>query len=87
MVVKEVLERLGIAATDGDWVSRSPIDGAEIGHVRLMNSSQYDAVVSNAADVFKRWRMEPAPKRGLIVRQIGDELRRVKDDLGALVMR
>ncbi len=36
-------------------------------------------------EVFERWRMFPAPKRGEIVREIGDELRRYKDDLGALV--
>jgi aldehyde dehydrogenase (NAD+) len=45
----------------------------------------YDEVAWRAAQVFRRWRLLPAPKRGLILRDIGDELRRVKDDLGALV--
>ncbi len=42
-------------------------------------------MVSEAAEVFEGWRMVPAPKRGQIVREIGDELRACKDDLGALV--
>src|SRR5271170_5567203 len=41
--------------------------------------------MADALEVFERWRMLPAPKRGEIVREIGDELRRAKDDLGALV--
>ncbi|HEY4873189.1 MAG TPA: aldehyde dehydrogenase family protein, partial [Steroidobacteraceae bacterium] len=44
-----------------------------------------DRVVSEAIEVFARWRMVPAPKRGQIVREIGDELRHFKDDLGTLV--
>ena len=42
-------------------------------------------MVAKSVDVFERWRMFPAPKRGQIVREIGDELRRFKDDLGTLV--
>jgi aldehyde dehydrogenase (NAD+) len=85
MVIKGILDRLGISGATGDWASCSPIDGAEIGRVQLINRAQYDDVVSNAVRVFERWRLEPAPRRGLIVREIGDELRRAKDDLGALV--
>ncbi len=45
----------------------------------------YDEAVYDSLEVFKRWRMVPAPGRGQIVREIGEELRRSKDDLGALV--
>ncbi len=51
----------------------------------LAAEEDYDEVVYQSAEVFKRWRMVPAPKRGQIVREIGDELRLFKDDLGALV--
>ena len=94
-----VLERLGVkpensGACNGDWIERpsggelvsnSPIDGAELARVRMAGAEDYEAVVRNAHQVFLKWRMVPAPKRGLIVRDIGDELRQAKDDLGALV--
>jgi len=53
--------------------------------VRLASADDYDRVAARSAEVFERWRMFPAPKRGEIVREIGDELRRSKDDLGMLV--
>src|SRR5688572_31786969 len=48
-------------------------------------AGDYDEVVSNAYRAFQKWRMVPAPQRGLIVREIGEELRKFKNDLGALV--
>jgi aldehyde dehydrogenase (NAD+) len=45
----------------------------------------YDDVVHNARQAFLEWRMIPAPRRGLIIREIGEELRRHKNELGALV--
>lgn len=94
-----LLERLGIeplnsGACAGDWIpspqgplhaSLNPADGDVIAHVRMGAEEDYDEVVYNSLEVFKRWRMVPAPKRGQIVREIGDELRLFKDDLGALV--
>jgi aldehyde dehydrogenase (NAD+) len=83
-----VLERLGIssdgsgAATAG---SLNPADGSELGRVPLASAEDYERTVAKSIDVFQRWRMFPAPKRGEIVREIGDELRRHKDDLGTLV--
>ena len=87
--VRQILERLGIAAVNQEGakelVSHSPIDGSEIARVRMADSAAYERVIAKSAETFERWRMEPAPRRGLLVREIGDELRRVKDDLGALV--
>jgi aldehyde dehydrogenase (NAD+) len=94
-----VLERLGIESVNSgacarEWLastgsatlaSINPADGQEIARVRLATAQDYDRVVSDAAEVFARWRMVPAPKRGQIVREIGDELRHFKDDLGTLV--
>jgi aldehyde dehydrogenase (NAD+) len=83
-----VLERLGVRAdaTGGDSIaSVNPADGSELGRIPLASAQDYERAVAKSMAVFERWRMFPAPKRGQIVREIGDELRRFKDDLGALV--
>ncbi|MGA2215157.1 MAG: aldehyde dehydrogenase family protein [Bryobacteraceae bacterium] len=80
-----VLERLGILSAGSGIASLNPADGSELARVRLASAEDYDRTASRGLEVFERWRMFPAPKRGEIVREIGDELRRFKDDLGALV--
>lgn len=96
---RAVLERLGIAEVNsgacwGEWientsggelVSINPSDGSPIARVRMASEDDYEEVMRHAARTFLDWRVLPAPKRGLIVREIGDELRSSKDDLGALV--
>ena len=52
----------------------------------MASEADYEAVVAESLETFQRWRMVPAPKRGQIVREIGDELRASKDDLGTLVI-
>jgi aldehyde dehydrogenase (NAD+) len=66
-------------------VSYNPATGSELGRVPLASIADYEAVISKASATFERWRMLPAPQRGEIVRQIGEELRASKDDLGKLV--
>ena len=86
MVGRDILGRLGVESVlDGDLVSFNPSDGTEIGRVRQIGSEEYEAVVDRAARTYPRWRLLPAPRRGEIVREIGDELRTHKKDLGALV--
>mgnify|MGYP001138963332 CR=1 FL=1 len=94
-----LLERLGLGAVNsgaswGEWiaepggaelVSVNPSNGRPIASVRTASEADYEEVMRRAAETFLGWRMLPAPKRGLIVREIADELRRVKDDLAALV--
>ncbi len=63
----------------------SPINGGLIGSVRSASRKDYETVVSQSVDAFKIWRRIPAPRRGDIVRQIGDTLRARKEELGALV--
>ena len=63
----------------------SPVDGKAIASVKMAAAADYNLTVDKAAGAFKQWRTMPAPKRGEIVRQIGDALRRNKKDLGALV--
>ena len=66
-------------------ISYNPATGAELGRVPLASAEDYEAVVSQAQKTFERWRMLPAPQRGEIVRQIGDELRKSKEELGRMV--
>jgi aldehyde dehydrogenase (NAD+) len=80
-----VLERLGIVSDDSGITSTNPADGSELARVRLASAEDYERTVAQSIEVFERWRMFPAPKRGQIVREIGEELRRSKDDLGMLV--
>jgi len=65
--------------------SVNPATGKVLARVARANRRDYDAVVATGVEAFRRWRMEPAPRRGEIVRLIGDELRRSKQDLGTLV--
>jgi aldehyde dehydrogenase (NAD+) len=63
----------------------SPVDGQAIASVKMATATDYDQAVTAAQQAFKTWRTTPAPKRGEIVRQVGDALRKYKADLGALV--
>ena len=65
--------------------SVNPATGGELGRVRMASAEDYEKVLSGAAAVFERWRMLLAPKRGEIVNEISEELRRNKDQLGTLV--
>jgi aldehyde dehydrogenase (NAD+) len=70
----------------GEYISiHSPADGAALGSVQMAGRAEYDHVIGAAAKAFETWRMVPAPKRGEIIRQIGDELRKYKEPLGRLV--
>ncbi len=69
----------------GKIVSYNPATGAELGRVRMAREEDCDEAVWQAAKTFERWRMCPAPPRGDILREIGDELRRAMDELGKLV--
>ena len=97
--MKKILRELGIDAknagvsTGNKWIkgkgaviqSFSPVDGKLIASVTSATEKEYEEVVETAADAFKVWRNMPAPKRGEIVRQIGEELRKFKEPLGKLV--
>jgi aldehyde dehydrogenase (NAD+) len=97
--VQSVLKELGIkaendgAAIGGHWLhtrgekihSYSPVDGKKIATVYAASEADYEACVLKAQQAFKTWRMMPAPKRGEIVRQFGEELRKKKEALGVLV--
>jgi aldehyde dehydrogenase (NAD+) len=65
--------------------SYSPVDGLKIASVKETTKAEYDIIVKKAQEAFAEWRMWPAPKRGEIVRQIGEALRAKKEALGKLV--
>lgn len=66
-------------------VSFNPATGQAIAGVRLDTRDSYNAAVVRTEAAFKQWRLVPAPLRGEIVRRVGEEFRKHKDDLGALV--
>jgi aldehyde dehydrogenase (NAD+) len=75
-----------IDTTSGEQiVSFNPSDGSELGRVTLAGPQEYETVITQAQAAFERWRLLPAPKRGEIVREIGDALRDAKAELGTLV--
>jgi len=83
-----LLEALGVDASrvsEGDLVVRTPITGEEIGRVCRTDEGETDAAIGRAAAAFEAWREVPAPRRGELVRLLGEELRREKETLGALV--
>jgi aldehyde dehydrogenase (NAD+) len=93
-----LLSRLGIqdvnpGAGTGRWIdtkgaeltSTNPTTGEPIAKVRQATKAEYDEVVRTAQQTFERWRLVPAPRRGEVVRALGNKLREHKDDLGRLV--
>lgn len=100
LIISDILKHLHINdtnpafSTGSNWGSSagavtknivSPVDGKTIAGVTLATADDYNKVVDVASAAAKNWRKLPAPKRGEIVRQIGDALRRNKQQLGALV--
>ncbi len=97
--IAEVLRELGLskinsgACTGTEWFdtkgeiieSYSPADGQLIGSIKQATTDDYEKIMQLAEASFKTWRMIPAPKRGEVVRQMGDQLRKYKEPLGKLV--
>jgi aldehyde dehydrogenase (NAD+) len=92
-----LFKRLGLrdlnpGVFNGKWTgngkiinSISPVDGKVLGKVRQATGDDYEESVQRAVKAFETWRNIPAPKRGEIVRQLGNALRAAKKDLGQLV--
>jgi aldehyde dehydrogenase (NAD+) len=86
------LDDQNLGGFDGGWVASgdlleidTPVDGTRIGAVRQVTPEEYDRIVGRAHEAFLTWRKIPAPRRGEVVRQIGNRLREKKSALGALV--
>ena len=84
----ETLQRLGVAAslwTGGRRAVRSPVTGETIGHVHDASPAEVATASEAAQEAYLSWRNVPAPRRGELVRLLGEELRAAKADLAALV--
>ncbi len=95
----DFLAQLGIqsvnpgASTGTQWIdskatvksSFSPVDGKLIGTVQSTDEATYQRIVQQSTQAFEDWRQWPAPKRGEVVRQVGEALRTYKEPLGKLV--
>lgn len=68
-----------------ETVSVNPATGEPIARIKNAGTDDYEAAVQAAQSAFEKWRMIPAPRRGEIVRQVGNELRKYKEPLGKLV--
>jgi aldehyde dehydrogenase (NAD+) len=95
--VAALFRRLGLRPSNpgvfnGTWTgggkilgSVSPIDGKTLATVRMATAAEYGQTIHAAQKAFAGWRIMPAPRRGEIVRQLGNALRAAKKDLGRLV--
>jgi aldehyde dehydrogenase (NAD+) len=85
--VRELVRELGVAERQliGDRIARSPIDGREIARVRDTAPGEAGMAIGRAAAAFPIWRSLPAPRRGELVRRLGEALRQHKEQLGRLV--
>ena len=92
-----LLKKLGLQSINpgvfcGEWLgsgkplpSLSPIDGCVLATVRTATENDYERTARRAQDAFRKWQLVPVPKRGEIVRHLGNALRDAKSDLGRLV--
>lgn len=86
------LERSNAGVYDGSWKGSGPVvksidpaTGNVIAEVKMAAPSDYENCVRTSVDAYKVWSNVPAPQRGEIVRQIGEELRKYLQPLGKLV--
>ncbi len=95
---RELLDSLGVrprshGACDGRWIetsgvelaSTNPATGEPLGSVVQATVDDYERIARAAQASFAAWRDLPAPRRGEVVRQLGQELRKHKAPLGRLV--
>lgn len=88
MTHDEILKAAGLTKaelTGGTLIVRSPIDGAELARIHETDPADMVKVISDSQAAFRSWRELPAPRRGELIRLLGEELRASKEALGALV--
>jgi len=86
--VDRILGTLGVdraAWTDGSVAAVTPLTGEQLGKIKIVDAAAIDEALDNAVAAFRAWRKVPAPRRGELVRLLGEELRAAKDDLAKLV--
>lgn len=85
---RDLLSKLGVADnmhTGGNLPSYTPVTGEKLADLKTVTADQARSIIDNADAAFRAWRLVPAPKRGELVRLLGEELRAAKADLGRLV--
>jgi len=88
MNIDSIFNALGLSEADtqhGGLLVTSPTSGETIAKVAMHNSAQVAAAVEKSKAAFEHWRVVPAPKRGELIRVLGNKLREHKESLGALV--
>jgi aldehyde dehydrogenase (NAD+) len=85
MKADQILSELGVDAAHGNHPVHSPVDGAEIGRVAFDDAAAIERKIAQSVEAFRAWREVPAPRRGELVRLLGEELRANKEALGRLV--
>jgi aldehyde dehydrogenase (NAD+) len=96
--MKSILDKLDLypeemGAGTGTWAkckgeilnAVTPITGQTIAKIYCANKEDYNYIAEKSLEAFQAWRQVPAPKRGEIVRQMGNALRENKEALGALI--
>jgi len=86
--VDSILRDLGISETEfiaGTLSVSTPLTGEQIAKVAMSNDSQFRVATEAARDAFDSWRLLPAPRRGELVRLLGNELRAEKAALARLL--
>ena len=87
-ILPSLMQAFGVASstyTGGSLLVRSPIDGSELAQVPVNTPQEVTQIVAAAQLSFLAWRHTPAPRRGELVRLLGEELRASKEDLGKLI--
>ncbi|ADU90977.1 aldehyde dehydrogenase family protein [Taylorella equigenitalis] len=87
-MIQELMKKFGVSESKfqgGGLAVRSPIDGKNIGNVAVNTPEEVDGIIEKSNQAFKEWRKVPAPRRGELVRILGNVLREHKEDLGKLV--
>ena len=84
----DLLAKLGVdkaALSGGDLDVRSPVTGEVVASLKQISAADTAKAIDAAHEAFKAWRLVPGPKRGELVRLLGEELRAHKAELGRLV--
>ena len=86
------IEKVNFGGYSDKWLgsgseldSVTPVDGTLIAKIKQCNSGDYENIMQKSSEIFKKWRMEPAPKRGEVVRNLANAFRKHKVALGKLI--
>lgn len=88
MTPSEILKSAGLVPSDvngGTLEVFTPVDGGLLAKLKTHSTTDVEAMIAKSKEAFKTWKTTPAPRRGELVRLLGEELRAEKENLGRLV--